>query len=158
MHYSLLRGKSIRKIYVPCLTETYRLLKATKHACGMESSRTNSSSLVTVVERVLRMARLPVGDKYCPILSLRAKYPLWNSSMNKQLATSKLVDNLPSNWRYALVQELWMAYLWSRNSKVNSVSSPHGTFASTWKIRNENVKIRVVRCMISSLKCYHITL
>ena len=46
----------------------------------------------------------------------------------------KVGASLPSFWRYMLLQ-VWMAYLHgpsSRNSSVNSVSSPHGTFSSTW--------------------------
>ena len=42
--------------------------------------------------------------------------------------------NFPSFCKYMLLQ-VWMAYLQgasSRNSRVNSVSSPHGTFSSTW--------------------------
>ena len=41
--------------------------------------------------------------------------------------------NFPSFWRYILLH-VWMAYLLasSRNSKVKSVSSPQGTFSSTW--------------------------
>ena len=42
--------------------------------------------------------------------------------------------NFPSFCRYMLLQ-VWMAYLQgpsSRNSSVKRVSSPHGTFSSTW--------------------------
>jgi hypothetical protein len=46
------------------LTDTYLALEAaTKEACGRESSSENSSSLVTVWDRVLRMALDPMGAR-----------------------------------------------------------------------------------------------
>lgn len=51
--------------YSPCLTETYLAFRrAPKEAWGRESSSANSSSLVTVLERVLSTARDPMGLKY----------------------------------------------------------------------------------------------
>lgn len=46
-----------RKRRRPCLTETWRpFITETKTACASESSSVNSSSLVTDVERVFRIA------------------------------------------------------------------------------------------------------
>ena len=52
---------------------------------------------------------------------------------NKKLALLMVGASFPSLCRYMLVQ-VWMAYLCSssRNSRVNKVSSPQGTFSSTW--------------------------
>ena len=55
------------------MTETYLALEAaTKLACGSESSREKSSSLVTAVERVLSTALEPMGARYCPCTSRSA--------------------------------------------------------------------------------------
>jgi hypothetical protein len=63
-------------MYLPCLTETYlELSAAIKDACGRESSNENSSSLVTVWERVFKTALEPIGDKYAPSESRKAN---WN--------------------------------------------------------------------------------
>ena len=49
---------------LPCLTETYLVLEAaTKLAWGRESSREKSSSLVTTLDRVLRVALDPMGPR-----------------------------------------------------------------------------------------------
>jgi hypothetical protein len=51
--------------HIPCFTETYLALEAaTKLACGRESSKEKSSSLVTLADRVLSTALEPIGAKY----------------------------------------------------------------------------------------------
>lgn len=80
---------------LPCLTETYLEFRAaTKLACGSESSNEKSSSLVTVLERVLSTAFEPIGLKYWPFLSRRANCPLWYSAENKQ-SLLQVSTNLP---------------------------------------------------------------
>jgi len=49
---------------IPCLTETKRaFMTETKTACARESSRENSSSLVTEVERVRKTACKTIKPK-----------------------------------------------------------------------------------------------
>ena len=54
--------------------------------------------------------------------------------MSKKLTLFSVGANFPSFCKYMLLQ-VWIAYLQgasSRNSRVKSVSSPQGTFSSTW--------------------------
>lgn len=127
-------GTKTAERHWPCLTETYLEFKAAmKLAWGSESSRENSSSLVTVCERVFRTALEPIGLKYAPLRSLSASWPLWYSAVNRQ-SLVQVSTSLPSRDRYLLLQ-VCRAYLPDssrRNSRVNRVSSPQGMLASTW--------------------------
>lgn len=85
---------------IPCLTLTYLEFRAaTKLACGSESSSENSSSLVTVLERVFSTALDPIGLKYCPLRSLRASWPLWYSALKRQ-SFVQVSTNFPEEKKY----------------------------------------------------------
>lgn len=71
---------------LPCFTDTYfSLSAATKAACGRLSSRENSSSLVTAVERVFSTALEPMGARYAPEPSRRARAPAWYSALKRHV-------------------------------------------------------------------------
>ena len=70
-------------------------------------------------------------DHYTKTFDIYKRFRNVGVSLEPTLLTAG--TNFPSRWRYMLLQ-VWMEYLLasSRNSKVNKVSSPQGTFSSTW--------------------------
>lgn len=65
IHFAHKNYRDLDKRFVsPCLTDTYlELSAAMKAACGRESSKMKSSSLVAMCDRVLSTALEPMGAK-----------------------------------------------------------------------------------------------